>query len=137
MNGLDYFGGIYQLHQLKDIKILSYPVSFIILAYEHWISIFITDKTVEIMDSSGYINTKNMHTTLRRFLRAQIIHKDLTITPKLQSDDSSACALYAACFLYYRTLTEKSLCDFCKIFTSDKSLNCVIIKDIFDQISSE
>ena len=127
MIGLEHFGGIFRLNQLKNIKILSFPVSFIILAYEHWISIYITDTTVEIMDSAGFINATNMHKTLRRFLRVNINQKELTVTPKLQSDDSSACALYATTFLYFRTVTDKSLCEFCKIFTSDKFLNCLII----------
>ena len=134
MIGLGNFGGIFRLSQLKNIKIVSFPVSFIILAYEHWISIFITDKSVEIMDSAGFINTSNMHKTLRRFLRVNVNQKELTITPKLQSDDSSACALYATTFLYFRTLTGKSLCEFCKIFTSDKSINCAIINQLFNEI---
>ena len=137
MNQLDNFGGIYRLQQLKYIKILSYPVSFIILAYEHWISIYITDKSVEIMDSAGFINDKYMHKSLKRFLRVHIGQKDLTITPKLQSDSSNACALYASSFLYFRTITNKSLCEFCQIFTSDKSLNCAIIKEIFSEIWPE
>ena len=134
MIGLDDFGGIFRLNQLKNIKILSYPVSLIILAYNHWISIYITNKTVEIMDSSGYLNDKNMHKTLKRFLRAQICQKELIATPKLQSDQSNACGLYATSFIYYRTITNKSLCDFCKLFTTDTSLNCAIIKEIFSSI---
>ena len=137
MNELDNFGGIFRLQQLKDIKILSYPVSFIILAYDHWISIYITNETVEIMDSAGFISIEYMHKSLKRFLRVHIREKDLTITPKLQSDDSNACALYATTFLYFRTITDKSLCEFCKIFTSDKSLNCAIIKDLFSEIWPE
>ena len=134
MHGLDDFGGIFRLNQLRNLKILSYPVSLIILANEHWISLYITEKTVEIMDSAGFINNKNMHKTLRRFLRAQINQKKLTVTPKLQGDGSNACGLYATSFIYYRTVTNKSLCDFSKIFTSDTSVNCAIIQEIFETI---
>ena len=134
MNGLNDFGGIYSLNQLRHIKILSFPVSFVVLTYGHWISIYITNDTVEIMDSAGYLNSENMHKSLKKFLRVHINHKKFTVTPKLQSDESSSCALYACVFIYYRTLTGKSLCDFCEIFTSDTSLNCTIIKELYSEI---
>ena len=134
MIGLENFGGIFRLKQLQNVKIVSLPISLIILTDEHWISIYITDKTVEIMDSAGFINAVYIPKMLKRFLRVHINNKDLTITPKLQSDTSSACALYATTFLYFRTVTGKSLCEFCKIFTSDKSINCAIIKELFNEI---
>ena len=130
MNNLDNFGGVYRLNQLKYVKILSIPVSIIVLAYDHWISLYLTKDSVEIMDSAGIIHSNFMHKSLRRFLRVHIYNKNLSITPKLQSDDSSVCALYAAAFLYYRTITNKTLCDFIKIFTTDFDINCSIINDI-------
>ena len=88
LKGLPNFGGIYKLDQLKYMKIISLPVSLIILAQQHWISIYISSKLIEVMDSLGFIGSANLHKSLRRFLRVHLCGKDLSITPRLQSLDS-------------------------------------------------
>lgn len=133
-NNLCDFGGIFQLQQLKYVKIISYPVSFIILAYGHWLGIYLTDQTVEVMDSTGHLGKDGLHTTLKQFLRSHIYNKTFTITPRLQSDQSNICALYTLSFLYYRTFTGRSLCSFSKLFTADTKTNCNIIKKIYETI---
>ena len=113
---------------------MSYPVSFIFLVKKHWISVFISRKTVEVMDSAGFLGLKNLDNEFRRFLRVQLFNKKLVATPRLQSEQSNACGLYAISFLYYKNMTSGSLCDFCSIFTSDKTLNCAIIGKLYDEI---
>ena len=125
-----HFGGIYKISQLQNVKIMSLPVSLIVWQDYHWISLFITTTDLEVMDSSGLINTQNYSNNLLQFLKVQLRGKNLSITPKLQSDKSNACALYAILFLIYRIATGKSLCDFCKLFTNNPIRNCNIIKDI-------
>ena len=130
------FGGIFRLNQLSRVKILSLPVSIIILAYDHWLSVYIDTNAVEIMDSTGHLGSDGLHKTLRRFLYGHIYNKMFTITPRLQSDASNVCALYALAFLYYRTYTNRSLCEFVKIFSNDTSQNCKTIKKIYEIIIS-
>ena len=55
VKNFDNFGGIFRLSQLSQIKIISLPIAFILLIDEHWISIYITENSVEIMDSSGFL----------------------------------------------------------------------------------
>lgn len=88
------------------------------------------------MDSSGFIGLRNLDNKFRRFLRVQLFNKSLNITPQLQAESSSACGLYAICFLYYKNLTGGSLCNFCSYFTTDKKVNCAIINQIYDEILS-
>ena len=132
-----HFGGIYKITQLQNVKIISLPVSLIVWEDDHWISLFITKTDLEVMDSSGLINAQNYSDKLLRFLQLQLREKNLSITPKLQSDTSDTCALYAMVFVIYRTETGKSLCDFCKLFTDNPITNCNIIKDISKAIWPE
>ena len=131
---LENFGGIFRLSQLKHVKILSFPVSLIILLDDHWISIYLSNKSIEIMDSAGILNDKYMPKSLRRFLRVHIYSKRFSITPQLQKYGSSVCGKFASVFIYYKTITGRSLCEFSKIFTSDFDINCLIINNIFDHI---
>ena len=131
-NCLDNFGGIFRLSQLPRVKILSVPISLIILAYDHWIAIFIDEHVVEIMDSTGHMGSDGLHKFLRRFLYGHIYNKKFTITPPLQDDQSNICALFALAFLYYRTYTNQTLCDFVKLFSTDKTKNCQTIQKIYE-----
>jgi len=133
-NGLRNFGGVFRLGQLPRVKILSLPVSIIILAYDHWLSVYIDENATEIMDSTGHLGTGGVHRSLRRFLYGHVYNKTFSITPRLQSDESNICALYALSFLYYRTYTNQSLCDFVKLFSTDTAQNCKIIRKIYDTI---
>ena len=136
VNGLCNFGGIFKLGQLPQVKLISLPVSLIINAYDHWLAVYIDEFSVEIMDSTGYLGTDGLHQTLRRFLNGHIYNKDFKITPRLQADDSNLCGLYAVSFLYYRTTTNQTLCEFCKLFTDNVNKNCQTIKIIYKIIQN-
>ena len=131
---LDNFIGIFDIKMLPALKIVSYPCSLIVLTQEHWISIFMSEKSIEIMDSMGYFSNKNFSKDMKIFLSAHLIGKSLMTTPKIQGDDSNLCALYAICFLYFRTFLCGNLCDFCKLFTTDYSKNCSIISKLYQNL---
>ena len=131
MAGTQHFGGIYKISQLKNVKIMSLPVSLIVWKDNHWMSMFITKNDMEVMDSAGLVTKVNVKNYLLKFLRLHLRDKNLSITPQLQSDRSNACAIYAMTFIIYRTSTGRSLCDFCNIFTNNPRKNCEIIKEIF------
>ena len=128
---LKNFGGIFSIDQLKDTKILSYPVGLIVYDTGHWISVYLTSDQLEVMDSSGYLTSSKLHSELLNLICQQMKYKKFFATPKLQSDTSSACALFSITFLYYRTLTNRSLCHFSKLFTSNLKKNCETISDLF------
>ena len=134
IRGLDNFVGIFDLKMLPNLKLVSYPCSLIVLTHEHWISIFLSDSTVEIMDSMGYLSKKNISKSLRIFLSAHLSGKRLMTTPKIQADDSNLCALYAICFLFFRTFLCGNLCDFCRLFTNDLKQNCLIITKLYENL---
>ena len=131
MAGTKHFGGIYKISQLKNVKIMSLPVSLIVWKNNHWLSLFITKDNMELMDSAGLVTKANVKNYLLKFLKVHLRDKNLTITPQLQDDNSNACALFAMSFIIYRTTTGHSLCDFCKIFTNIPRKNSEIIKEIF------
>lgn len=130
-NSLENFVGIFYLNMLPNLKLVSFPCSLIVLTHQHWISIFISDSSIEIMDSMGYISDRKFSKYLQIFLSAHLLDKTLLLTPKIQSDDSNLCALYSVCFLYFRTLSCGNLCDFCRLFSNDFQENCHIISKLF------
>ena len=134
INGLENFVGIFYLKMLPNLKLVSYPCSLIVLTDQHWISIYLSEKSIEIMDSMGYLSDKNMSKFLRTFIAAHLTGKSLMITPKIQADDSNLCALYAICFLYFRTYLCGNLCDFCRLFTSNYDENCLIISKLYKNL---
>ena len=81
--------------------------------------------------NQGFQDTGNLN---RIFLSSHLNEKTLTTTPQIQADDSNLCALYAICFLYFKTLGCGNLCDFCTLFTSDLEENCKIITQIFENV---
>jgi hypothetical protein len=134
VSGLINFGGIFKLCQLKNLKILSYPVSLIVNIDAHWISVFISDNKVEIMDSLGYFDNKNIDKTLCDLLSLHIKYKNFSISSLMQNPTSDTCAKFAICFLFYKTLTDNSLCKFCANFSSDLNSNDDIINEIFETV---
>jgi hypothetical protein len=134
VSGLINFGGIFKLCQLKKLKIVSYPVSIIVNIDAHWISVFISNNNIEIMDSLGYFDNKNIDKILCELLGLHIKYKNFSISPSLQNPDSDTCAKFAICFLIYKTLTDNSLCKFCQNFSSDLNSNDDIINEIFETV---
>ena len=131
---LENFGGIFNLKQLRYVKIISYPVSLIIHIDEHWIAIFLTKEVVEVCDSNGYLKNKKLDRGLHKFLKCHLHNKQFMATPKLQSDSSTNCAIYVICYLYCRHVLKKTLCDFTALFTNDLNLNFSIVSELFQEI---
>ena len=134
VKNLENFGGIFSSDQLENVKILDLPVMLIILDNGHWLSLYIDQETLEIMDSAGFTANDGINKHLCRFLCAQSYGKTLTATPQLQQEDSSDCGKYATCFLVFRSLTGQPLTKFAKIFSSDFKANAEIIEEIFQEI---
>ena len=134
VSGLINFGGIYQIKQLKNVKILSYPVSFIVNINHHWISVYITDSQIEVMDSLGYFHSGNADNIICELIVLHSKNKQFLITPLIQNPSSDTCAKYSICFLFYKTLTGNSLCKFCSNFSIDLNSNDGIISEIFETV---
>ena len=134
VKNLKNFGGIFTSDQLENVKILDLPVMLIIFDDGHWISIFIDNTNLEIMDSAGFSATDTINKHLCRFLCAHSYGKKLTATPQLQSEKSADCGKYATSFLFFRATTGQGLTKFAKIFTGDFKKNAEIIDEIFQEI---
>ena len=131
VKNLENFGGIFSADQLENVKILDLPVSLLILDDGHWISVFIGERSLEIMDSAGFTTNEKSNKHLLRFLCAHSYGKELTITPQLQKEDSSDCGKYATTFLCVRTVAAVHLKNFAKLFSDDFDENSKIIDEIF------
>ena len=134
VSGLENFGGIFDADQLDRVKILDLPVSLIINNDGHWLSIYIDQKSFEIMDSLGLTACKNIDKKLCRFICAHSYGKHFIATPKIQSDTSKSCGKFATSFLYFRTITSKNLKTFSTIFSQDFAENEKILDEIFQTI---
>ena len=133
---LPNFGGIFYADQLAQVKVVSYPVSFIIYENAHWSSIYIDIDCIEIMDSAGLMPSEDVNKTLKNFICNLMPGKDFLATPQIQSQDSEACGKFALSFLYYRTWTGMDLLKFCEKFSSNYELNESIINKMFDAIAN-
>ena len=131
---LENFVGVFSPKLLQSIKIVSYPASILVLTDGHWISLYLTNKTLEIMDSMGYLANDDISTNLENFITAHATAKQISTTPQIQTTDSELCSLYAITFLYFRTFECGTLCDFCKLFRPNLSLNSKIILRLFNTI---
>ena len=129
---MENYGGIVSLNQLKSFSILSYPVGFLVHGYGHWIGLYISKNKVEIMDSSGVLNSTDLPISLRKFLCANFFNKSFSVTPVLQQNNSETCGYYAVVFLALRLMHKKPLTDFAKLFSRDFRLNDEIIIKLFD-----
>ena len=134
LKNFEHFGGIFYADQLENVKVLDLPVSLLILDDGHWISIFIDERSLEVMDSAGFTTNEKSNKHLLRFLCAHSYGKALTGTPQLQDDNSSDCGKYAISFLCARTFTHLQLKDFAKLFSNDFEKNSKIIGDIFNTV---
>ena len=134
VKNMDNFAGIFSLSQLKNVKIIGVPVGFIVNANQHWISVYISDYSVEIMDSLGYLAGKNVHLNLINMLCCHIYGKELLVTPKLQADASDNCGKFAVSFLYFRILSRHNLERFASVFSQDYDENSVRINEIFKTV---
>ena len=131
---LENFVGVFSPKLLQSIKIVSYPASILVLTDGHWISLYLTNNTLEIMDSMGYLANDDISTNLENFITAHATAKQISTTPQIQTTDSELCSLYAITFLYFRTFKCGTLCDFCKLFRPNLSLNSKIILRLFNTI---
>ena len=134
LKNLENFGGIFTADQLENVKILDLPVSLLILDGGHWISVFIGEKSLEIMDSAGFTTNEKSNKHLLRFLCAHSYGKELTSTPQLQKENSSDCGKYAVTFLCVRTVAGLHLKNFAKTFSDDFEENAKIINDLFTTV---
>ena len=134
LNGVSNFGGIFDVEQLENVKILSLPVMLIVHDKQHWIAISIDEEKIEIMDSIGQINNRNLNIHLCRFICAHAKGKSLVVTPQLQSKNSEDCGKYVISFIIYKSLTQKSLQNFVSIFTENFRKNSKNISRIFETV---
>ena len=72
---LPNFGGIFDAKQLKNVKLLSYPVSIVIHDKGHWIAVYITKKSIELMDSLGWVRNSACHREILNLIHIQAKYK--------------------------------------------------------------
>jgi len=134
-----HFIGVIPQDYLTTLRIVSYPVSFVVnldlstQSGSHWIGIFILEDSIEIYDSLA-MNSKYWKyypNFLLKFLRQFSKTHRYFITPKLQSPNSNMCGLYCIYFLLYRRSQTFTNC--LSIFTSDLILNDNILTTIFTE----
>ena len=131
---LQNFGGIFRLSQLKNLKILSYPVGIMLQGYDHWLAIVITKKEIEIMDSSGVLNSADLPKSIRKFICAQMFRKSLIVTPKLQSLSSTMCGYFSILFLILRLRCNLSLVKFCSLFSANLRENEKVVSHLLKSV---
>ena len=131
------FLGIIPQDYLENIQIMSFPVSLIVnldtsdKPGSHWISFFITDKTLEIFDSLGFTASSwdKKPLFVLNFIKKLSFTHEIYVAPPLQNPLSNLCGFYCIYFLLWREYYPFSSC--ISIFTSDLQLNDKILLDQF------
>ena len=98
MRKMKTYGGMFRASDLDKLVICSVPVTIIVHTDDHWMAVYISSKTVEVMDSLGLCRT-NINKKIINFICSQIQSKSFYVTPKLQTNDSTLCALYCILFV--------------------------------------
>ena len=137
LSDLPNFIGVFSQDFLFTLKIVSFPVCFIVnldLSSEpgsHWIAFFITDKKLEIYDSFGLDNTTWAREPffLFNFIDHFPDHK-ISISPRLQPTFSNLCGVYSVFFLIFRQCLLFP--ELIKLFSTDLDLNSTVLLSFFE-----
>jgi len=101
-----YLGTIY-VSSFKSLTVKAKRFSFIVYCSNHWFVIYCSDKSIEIFDSLGFLNTKKcVPNNLLMFIHSHIGSKNFKASHTVQSADSELCGVYS---LYYIIMRDKGL----------------------------
>ena len=133
LRGTPHFLGCFSSDNMEHIKIKNFPVTIIVniaessIVHGHWLSIRLTNQTIEIFDSLGCSPEQWGYypKTLISFLNHFAYSHSFKTSPVLQSTGSHACGLYCVYFILFRT--RLSFRQLVTEFTVDKDQNDLIL----------
>ena len=126
------FLGVFQLADLPLLNIVKNDVGFIVIHQEHAIAVYITDRTIDVLDPLGPSNISTFG-PICEFLNAHLPCKLLRMNSKLQSDTSNNCALFCLLFIYLRCHGH-SFQEAVNIFTCSVDDNDQVVQKMFGSI---
>ena len=129
LGNIKHFGGIFSSKQLKNIIILKYPITLLVIVKKHWIVIYIDQRTIEVYDSLMNICEYDQ---VLLFIKNNIHSKELKLFPKIQADNNLDCAFFAKYFIKAKA-NLISFDDLLKIFGCDFKYNATIVRTGFDK----
>lgn len=99
-----YLGIIY-VSSFKSLTVKANCFSFIVYCTNHWFVIYCCDKSIEIFDSLGFLDTKGcVPNNLLLFIHSHIGTKNFKASHTVQPPDSQLCGIYS---LYYILMRDK------------------------------
>ena len=127
LSNTNNFIGVYSHNELNNIAVLQYPVFLVVNIDNHFITMRIDYKTIEIFDSLGksFQSCKNLLLFLTRYRHYKIIYSGL-----IQSPSSLLCGLYCIYFIIFRQ--NHSFQEFTNLFKNTPEINDVILLDSLD-----
>ena len=129
LGNINHFGAIFSSKQLKNIIILKYPITLLVIVKKHWIVIYIDQRTIEVYDSLMNICEYDQ---VLLFIKNNIHSKELKLFPKIQADNNLDCAFFAKFFIKAKA-NLLSFEDLLKIFGCDFKYNATIVRNGFDK----
>ena len=105
-----HFIGCFAENEVLNLKITSFPCFLIInldhdqLPGSHWISLHITQKSVEIWDTLGFrlLDWPRVPCNLLKFLHNLVVSRQIKISRRIQSASSVLCGFYCIFFVICR-----------------------------------
>ena len=132
-----HFIGCFSQDDLVKLE-LSYPCYMIVNTDSrgekgsHWLALKLDSSVVEIFDPLGFeiFNYKQIPCHLLEFIHDHANDKKLKISPRIQSDSSSNCALYCIFYIFYRNFN--SFNRLCSLFSKNLKENDDRLKLLVD-----
>ena len=124
-----HFSGIFTDKMLKYINIIKYPITIIVNINNHWLTMYLSEKEIEIYDTLCGIFSKE-YKNIHQFISNHMQNKKLYILPVVQPDDSNICGYYSAYFAIEKSQNNSFKSILCH-FNSDLINNDFYINQYF------
>ena len=121
------FIGVIDMHDLNKIVFHEQPIYFVTYHNDHWIAVCMTNKRLEIMDSTHSAFESPPHAFL--IFLCQNKDKKVQINPLLQSSETNVCGLYCIFFVLQRS-SGKTFNEILENFTDNYVLNDYIVSKL-------
>ena len=119
--------GIFKLEDIDKLRIIKFPISFVVYYREHWTAFYVLSTKLDIMDSTHSL-MENPTTEFINFLY-QNRNKTITINPIVQGSQTNTCGLYVLDFIQSRENGD-SYSQVLQKFTDNNMINDYIINQI-------
>lgn len=135
LNCCKSFAGCYASDELQSLSLSSFPIYLIINTDirgnrgKHWITIRISQKSVELFDSLGLLYQNRLPIAILAFIQRFSVSRQFIFNKPIQSRKSILCGFYSMFYVFLRQHCSLQIIE--SFFGNNLSKNDDIIKSFF------